>query len=801
MKSNMTEQIKINFGVMSFVGFVKRNFHNIFGKVLNLSELFFLRGFIAWRKIHGSKVWLTLMSVLSLSVLMGIIILFANYLNKEIVNHLLHLEEGTLAAFFQSLATLIGGLLAIIFSVSLFSLQVTVERFSDTTIQRFLADRKTILTFSLLALFVIIIYSFSLLVTPRDNSALIYFYMSIVMLLIVFILIYFHYKRMVKFTSPSAQIRYWESKIMNNIAIFESSIGKLIRLKKLETLLKENPLEGKSIPDENIAQEKFGFYYNFPVFNSSIIYELKQISGILKNISPKHDHDVIKEGLRAVENVLVNYLKVRETSTVFIPTDYLLSPDVDYTNIFDNTFQELLELSRMAFGNKDELLVRKAIDSIASVGLASVSISSQSAMIIPSHPVTDLSIAFISTISEESKKNGFYDVELNSIEGQGKIVLGCIKNRIPIVLETVLNNFENLLLLSIVEDKKYISHKIFDKFNEFLLAIIRLDEYEVSDSVEKILKKVISIVKTINTISEIKVINGKWELYEHLEKFLDLSNPISVGHIPENFLALHQLEGTENRQNSRIKKVFFRLTHALSRFYREIGEEFSKTESFGIYYCHGAASANIKYLFSLLELEECEMEKSEIESEILWLVSFYWATLKAHKKITRSYYQEFVDFLGYAGIMAIKKKQWKMISEIISCISSMTNSLMEKSKDAIYEAPRWFKNIIYVLLVARKCEITNKVLAPESWLAKVVTEFNKKYNLLLLEGNPPEEWVHQHRERLLVELKETLHHMQGSIYNTSYLINNRDLILANLQTADIEFGIRIVSETLKTTEL
>ncbi len=696
-----------------------------------------------------------------------------------IVTRIQAVETSILSNVLVGLATVVAGVLALLFSVSLFVVQNAADNYTPTTLERFAHDRMSAVLYIIIGISSLFIFVASVFVKNQSEYTPSLVVTSFFILLLTFILAYWHYSRMAKMVNPVKLLRDWQDETITQMRNVERNMTQTVewlRLKKRDG--KTHDLKR----EEFESYSKAGFYMSQPAIHNDFERKLRQVYSITKRAAVRRDYEVIETGLAVISNVLRGYLFARRDSTVPLPTSIPFSYSVDYDSLFDRSFQELQEIARIATANTDENLLRNVIDTIVAIGIASVDVVPKSD-IPKNNPITDLSLAFVGGIVEEASRHNYTDVCLNGVSGIRSIVQKALSKRVPYIFETSVDYLRKIALIGLIHRKSYIVDRVMESYGVFCHQVVEEDHFDAEGVVEKCLEEVKGATLICLPFIEEPGMQGSLNVTYYLGSFYDMTRQSSIPYLTRRFLPKMKKQSDDDREAERAVHDFTAINKVLWRFYRDIGEKTGKSESFILFYCHVAIEDHVKVILRVIEENNWQYTNSEVQSLIGWHLSFYRVAFEAHEKITKNHHRNMIDFLSWLGMYSVKKNLFDAAKCAAENIVSIAKIFIEKENGFHFEAPRVFMKAIYVMMIAKKNPLAKHVF---NQIISELKVFQGAYIKKLQSLERSDKFMEEFRTRLIVEVRTLRRDFEENSSRGRIFREVEDLLFQEVDEADFD---------------
>lgn len=323
----------------------------------------------------------------------------ANY-----AHYLSYLEVNNRTSFFSTIATSLAAILAIIFSISLATIQHAASKYSPSILEYYKQDKPIIVTY----LIFIISIAFAILSLSMDWSfrAII---ISFILLIFCLFLVLFQFWRLTDMVNPVELIKKIRDKAIKNIIQLPKKLKNSIKGVKAR-----NEFERSLIKSE--SYKEFQFHSDESLHEENKKYIL-QLADIIQKSALRREYETCAAGFDAIADIAKEYISIRQKDIT--PEDKFLQ----------SIYEKLEAISKISFRNEDVPLLQEVIKAFEKIGCATTEIeviSSVSGL----NQITSLSDYYIRQIGLKSIKEELWDVAAQSVRSLGQLgVSASQKNR------------------------------------------------------------------------------------------------------------------------------------------------------------------------------------------------------------------------------------------------------------------------------------------------------------------------------------------------------------------------------------
>ncbi|MCD4713095.1 MAG: DUF2254 domain-containing protein [Clostridiales bacterium] len=349
-------------------------------------------------KVHKMKSWFktNLFWILLSLLMLSILSIFSPFSQANLANYIIpKIAEVSVSAFLTTNATFIATILAIFFSISLFTIQHAANNYTPSLLGDFKTDKKTWFVFFLFSASVV----FNLL-SLIFNWSLRSVCTSIVLLGFCFIFLGFQFIHTINLIDPLEVIKRIKDKAIKNITRFPKKLQKSIKAVKTR-----NEFEQSFVKSE--LYKEVWFHGNESLHEENKKYIL-QLTDIIQKSTLQREYETCVAGFNAIADIAEEYISIRQNDVT--PEDKFLQ----------HIYEKLEAISEIAFRNEDVSLLQEIIKAFEKIGCATTKIevfSSATGL----NQITDLSGYYIHRIGLKSIKEELWDVSAQSVRSLGKV--------------------------------------------------------------------------------------------------------------------------------------------------------------------------------------------------------------------------------------------------------------------------------------------------------------------------------------------------------------------------------------------
>lgn len=597
-----------------------------------------------------------------------------------------------LSGYLVSIGAMAGGVIAIVFTISIFLLQNAANLYSSQYLEVYIHDWKEKIVYLCVVLITIAFFGTGLYIgglpvlSEEINSIIVW--ASLTLIGLIFALIDWQYKTVRKKISPTETIVFLEKKGIGFIEELENNATRTAGI-----ISARDPNLSK---DEALAKT-FNTFFQPAI--SNLNRQIENLVEISLRLSENQEVETVKRGFTAVHNLLFRYLDTRKTSTITMPSEIaLLATETDSQRFLFNNFERLNKAAeKFVDEGKDELAtyfiwiyesLAKKSSEMKFVG----SIHSE-------NPVFDLIAGSFNNYIDVGVRAKNLEVTFQSVDKLGTMASICAQEGYPASLGGIEDKLFDVAFQGILVKRAIITDQCNINYLRLLYSIF------VSNKIVRNLQ----IRSILNHIADISYYLFLSTQKGHMAGGIATSFSLSKAYdnLYQYLIHIYNLYGTikDKREKSRFKSDFLELIKVTTMSFRRLSEKIEHCDN-TVTESIGRLLQNINdLLFGLLEVNDFDDEKVEIRNRLGWNIHLpYWFTHHAKSfDASSNQLRSLIESTARAGVRAYEIGDKKLLRDAINCIASITDQALEKSNDKYgFDEPRLMERLCYLGILALK---------------------------------------------------------------------------------------------------
>ena len=573
----------------------------------------------------------------------------ANY-----AHYLSYLEVNNRTSFFSTIATSLAAILAIIFSISLATIQHAASKYSPSILEYYKQDKPIIATY----LIFIISIAFAILSLSMDWSfrAII---ISFILLIFCLFLVLFQFWRLTDMVNPVELIKKIRDKAIKNIIQLPKKLKNSIKGVKAR-----NEFERSLIKSE--SYKEFQFHSDESLHEENKKYIL-QLADIIQKSALRREYETCAAGFDAIADIAKEYISIRQKDIT--PEDKFLQ----------SIYEKLEAISKISFRNEDVPLLQEVIKAFEKIGCATTEIeviSSVSGL----NQITSLSDYYIRQIGLKSIKEELWDVAAQSVRSLGQLGVSASQKNLWGNVAITSDKICEIGVISALKKEWFVVHISNGELARLAIQSITIDKL-FSDN-----GATVSIIEDIETLNVKSIENIKSDTVSAISPIIGPASDVSAKEIVKAALYVKNKEYPKIETHWReeyAKDVISKIIDTL----RAIGVSAAKTQSWIVLtYTNDTLSDIVLICIG----EKLVTFKESLEEELINIVNSLWKIYTACEDFPSPLPSKISESLAILGLNCVEYKREKITSKTISNLLDMALHTMKFDK---YDAHRIISKI------------------------------------------------------------------------------------------------------------
>jgi hypothetical protein len=737
---------------------------------LKVRVIFFTRRIFYWLGHYSENFYRIFYVVLVLSVFL-LIYSFGPHplLNKDEANQ-----------FFTTAGAMIGGAVAIIFTLSVFALQTAAERYSASIFRIYANNHLERIIFYILSLFAVILFSLGLLYgsIPIESPVWVFdlgAYFGLSVIGISFLLIQWLYVGVKHRVDPETALVILRKTLQKKI--------KLIKKDAERIAFVSQPADGVS----EVMFEKLNLTAAHQTLNQHLMdvdSSLNELFEITRKLIDRGEIENANLGLKGISATICEYLMVRSGSAVVLPASVLLATTSDVNQFVVNNLERFVSLGEQQLKDGHEIVVQYIIRQLVQMAKYA---NEMEFVNNPNHdnPVLGTIAGYLKQFLKKVAAHQKLDGLLEGIRATSQIGNMMVEKHNDVLLFGWHEDMHDLAICGLILRQDFLTEEAQNLWLQLLKNIVSSEFFNA-----KLHFKV-----ALENFSTITLMHRKTLLATGIQKSMAIQNiqnaPYSVIKDLLRNIAINFDKFPETNQKY-ILDIYIDLVQELYRTLRDLSTKIKSADDLFAGEVADIVDVLGETMLYLAQQDAWKTEKTELLSQVKWFIHLpYWFCAPTEKIDDTHAFWNLVDAIAKVGIVAMSLGQIDVVSSAFDAIDSIARKFLKDIPSVNqFTEPRIMLKSIYLGILALKN-------GQDDLFIKVglqIFEFEKAYrqkhllNLELPNGIDPEQVSGlPKKDQLLREVWRWQSDFSRNKYNRHGLMNDaEDQLLDVVEEIDID---------------
>ncbi|MBI4226174.1 hypothetical protein HY612_03620 [Candidatus Roizmanbacteria bacterium] len=700
-------------------------------------------------------------TVLYFSLLFVAAYFFDLYIHPELLN-------SDAVTFFTATGAMVGGILAIIFSLNIL-LMDKAEKIPVGFYDIAAKDRVHNAIYILISACSLTLFAFAVAHGTLHLGLSKYLLEAALLLVgIVFYLVFILYQRVLNRLNPNFVLGEVHRLAINELNRIKS------RAEEISRVLEKNPTIDKTITKQTILAKSYQYLRpDIYRINASLNY----LYDYHDRLTVNREHSSAESVLQIIEAVLTKYFEVRKESSVVLPSSLLLATTSDSKEFLTPVLERLLAIGEEYMRNNSNTGITKVVRVFRDLCIVASDIKYVLGRQVE-NPIFAQCRGYLDQLIDSA-------VKFKSLEGlfQGAVVykdLGIIAVRKNLVHEItpIYDSLEEIAIGGLLNNQEAVLSESVSSYNGILVELV----FSSSFNLEIELKGLLGKIENIIYLAFISVVGGG--LRGNYLTQTTLAQPFETLRGCVYGLAKKIEEKDIPNEMRGLKSAFLNVVEETRITLRSLSEKMKNADHLLINTFGHVISDIGELLLDLSINPKWNLNKRELESQTAWYIHQpEWFTHDVQKINSNLSFDSLVEAVAKIGMKGLQVGNVEIAIEAEKIIMRFAVEMLEKEDDSRsrfgFTEPRIMERACYVGILALKLGKTGAVEA----LKPLVIEFETAY---ITKWFPDDrEPTSPKKNQLMLELIQ-LSNEAGQYQASRILDNSRERVLELVNRSDIE---------------
>lgn len=646
------------------------------------------------------------------------------------VNHFsgINFTQDILSNYLVALGAMIGGTIAIVFTISIFLIQNAAELYSSQYFEVFIHDWKEKFVYFVVIIITLIFFGGGLfvgsLVTISPNISSVVVLSSLMLVGVVFGLIDWQYKNVRQKLNPSQAISFLEKEGIRFLNKLQSDAEKLADL-----LHARNP---SLTNDMGLAQAYNQFLQSFI---TNLDRQLENLVEISMKLGDKQEVATTKRGFNAIYNILARFFEARKTSSLVIPSGIaFLAVESDSQNFLNKNFERLNKAGEKFIKEGKDEIATYIIDVYRALALKAKDINFIGDK--KENPVLEQLVGNLDFFIQNGERAKNVEVVFQGVRVLTDIAVIASEKGLYPMLRGIQEKILRIAIFGLTEKQSVIIDRCNNSYLTIIGAIFSSDNLIRKFHLDDALKNIATVANYIYTFTQSGLFPRGISTSFTLSKAYDEFYVLMV-RIVNNYSNI-----TDQREKDRYRADLIEFIHEINMSLRNLSEKLKSCDT-TLTDSIGRLIFNINTLLvEFYKDEEFKKEKEALKTRLGWNIHLpYWFAHHTEKFDAGSnHFNVFTDGVAKTGILIAEQLgDKKLVGDCINCIYSLTNEALKKTTGKYgYDEPRVLEKACYLGILALKKGWVDIVADVKSKIMEFEPKYFTKYLTDLPDNIDPE---------------------------------------------------------------
>ena len=625
----------------------------------------------------------------------------------------INFTQDILSSYLVATGAMIGGTIAIVFTISIFLIQNAADLYSSQYFEVYIHDWKEKFVYFVVIVITLLFLGGGLYVGGLQTipSAVSYWtvLLSLFFIGLVFALIDWQYKNVRNKLNPSQAIFFLEKEGVRFLKRLQSDAEQLAAVLKAR--------DG-SMSNEMALATTYNHFLK--PFISNLDRQLENLIEISLKLGDKHEVGTTKRGFTAFYNVLIGFLDARKTSSLILPSGTtFLAIESDSQSFLHRNFERLNKAGEKFIKEGKDELATYIIDVYRGLAIKTQEISFVGRT--NENPILDSLVGNLNFFIENGQRANNIEVVFQGLGVLGDISVMAAHKGYSTTLHGLIEKIMSVAIYGLTQKQMVIVDRCSTTFLRIIGAVFASDKVVRKHHLDDALKNIATISAYISSFIKSGLLPNNIPTRFSLSKGYDEFYTTIV--VIFNLYATL----TDDRDKQRYRSDLIELFREINLSIRKLSETVKECDSV-LTDSVGRLLANINNLIvHLIQHQDFQGNKNELEKWLSWNINLpSWFAHHAEKFDGGSNpFNTLTDSVAKTGILAAEELNDKeMVKTAIDCLYSITNHALEKTTGSYgYDEPRILEKACYLGIIAHKKGWDEVVID----LGVKIHEFEKKY--------------------------------------------------------------------------
>ncbi|MDD2732138.1 MAG: hypothetical protein PHI53_03005 [Candidatus Pacebacteria bacterium] len=701
-----------------------------------------------------------------------------------LLNHFIELSalsNDLFMDYFISIGVMAGGIIAIVFSLSIFAQQSAVDLYSSQFFETFTHDKIEKINYFIIVIITLLFFGAGIFYGANSQFITttlktLSVYISLFLIGIIFVLIDLQYRNVRRKTNPIYRFNFLEKKALEFLDAIHKDARRIARILKLSN---------KETSEELAIAAAYKHYLQPHIFN--LDRQIENLFEITMKLSAKEEIKTTNRGLSAVCNILGKYIHLRADSSVaFISSINFLATESDSQDFLTKTFERLNNAGERFITTRrvnNAVFVIDVYRTLARVAKETKFINRQN-----ENPTLDHIKGYLSFYIDFAMRSKDYEVTLQGSRALVELSLYATEKNLQLTLYSLQDDLLKVANFGIETKVTFLTDECIKGWLAIIGAVFLYQFFDARHQLSKALDHIKKIVVYMNTAVSLGYLRDDFTTRMSMSKAYD-EMMLTVSIIVNTLFKL------KDEKRKFYKNNLLILFEETGQSLRVLSEEIKNCDSVLIDSVGRLFSDQNELMLKLFEEDEFKDRHEELFKNINRNIHLpTWFIHHAKSFRVSNAFRTLIDSTVKTALLASDASGGEklMMSGIEALNSIVTQSFEKNSEKDGLDEPRLMLKMVFIGVLALKKNKQAVFKESKAQIKKFEKTFLHIYKTKYIAGLPkgvdPDNVLGiPKKDQLLFEVLQWRHDFMRDKYNRHRLMNDsREIMLDKVESTDID---------------
>ena len=686
--------------------------------------------------------------------------------------------------FFTAVAAMIGGILAIIFSLSILLMGNAAERipvgFYETAARDWLHD----VIFFLISICSLVVFSFALLF-GKVNLGLTVFSFQLALFLVgfVFYLTFIFYQRVRDRLDPNNVLKIASKQTLAKLDFTYK------RAQEIADVLIKQPKLDKSVTKEQALATSFQYLQpEFAYINSRLNY-LFDYHG--KLVASNERSSALKV-LQAITNILLKYFQTRKDSSFVLPAGFILATTSDSRSFLTPPLERLVSVGENYMRENDNEGVTRVISIFVQLCQSASKINYLTKRKTES-PIMEQCGGYLGQLLQSAIKMNYQEAIFQGARAYNNIIPIVIKQNLHHEFISIYGMLDKIAINALTNKQNVVLSEVINTYTSIFSQLVSSKYFNLKMELKSLWEHLRNIILYAYESMVAGSLEASFVIQTNLAQPFDTMSTLIFQ------TARAAANAKTDEELSDWKTTFFVTVEELRSTFRYLSEKMRTVDHILITTFGNIIGDVGCLLVDLTQNKKWEKDKQKLIEQVGWYIyQTEWFTHDLKIIKSNNSFDSLIEAVTKIGLKAVQNNLDKTAQDAVKILNNFTNKMLVMEEQGYgFTEPRIMKRACYIGILALKMDKKEIVNELKNHISTFEEAYRKKWFSNIKEG---ERQSIPTNAQLLMEvhgLIEKMHSRRGLI---PILRRSDEILLKQVNEEDVDkfimkiWGVKIERE-------